>query len=107
MISWWLISTVAIVLFIVIFKSQDAVNMFVVIKKNIFLILVIGLILFFSFSLYRISTTYNLDFTSFNGLLNAGKLYFLWIKSLFVNFGNITGYAVRQDWILNETNVTK
>ena len=81
--------------------------MFVVIKKNIFLILVIGLILFFSFSLYRISTTYNLDFTSFNGLLNAGKLYFLWIKSLFVNFGKITGYAVGQDWILNETNVTK
>lgn len=107
MISWWLISVVAIALFIVIFKSQDAVNMFVVIKKNIFLILIIGLILFFSFSLYRISTTYDLDFTSFDGLLGAGKLYFLWFKSLFVNFGKITGYAVRQDWILNETNITK
>ncbi len=108
MISWWLISIVAIVLFVIIFKSQDAVNLFVVLKKNMLLIISVGLILFFSFSIYRIASIHDIDFTSFEGLMEAGRLYFLWIKSIFWNVGRITGYAINQDWTLNNSlNTTK
>ncbi len=106
-LSWWIISMVIALVFIFIFKSQDVINLLVVIKKNLFLFLIIGLVLFVGFSIYRISTTYHVDFTSYEGIVKGGKLYFLWIKSLFGNFGKITGYAVGQDWVLNSTNITK
>jgi len=108
MLSWWIIAILAVVLFFIIFKTQDLVYVFALIKKNLFLILLITLFLFVSFSVYKISTTYGVDYTSFDGLLKAGKLYFLWIKGVFVNLGKITGYAVQQDWVLNNatTNLT-
>ncbi len=103
MIGWLIISIVGIILFIMMFKSQDAINIFIIIKKNLFLILAVLLIIFFSFSIYRIYSIYDVDLTSYDGIVEGGKLYFLWIKSLFANVGKITGYAVQQNWILNES----
>ena len=103
MALWWIIGVVVILLFIAIFKTQDFLFIFALIKKYGFIILAVFLVLFFSFSFYHIYKTYNLDFTDFDGIVRGGKLYFLWFKSLFVNFGRITGYAVKQDWILNST----
>ncbi|MDO8508662.1 MAG: hypothetical protein Q7S27_03175 [Nanoarchaeota archaeon] len=106
MLSWWLISILVVVLFVTVFKSQDLVNVFVVIKKNLFLIFTVSLVLFVGYSVYHITSTYDVDFTSYDGIVRGGKLYFLWFKSLFSNVGRISGYAVQQDWILNNTNVT-
>jgi len=61
--------------------------------------------LFFAFSLYHIHTTYDTDLTSFSGILDVGKIYLLWLKGVFVNLGDVTGYAVQQDWF-NITNST-
>ena len=106
--SWWFISILVVVLLVVIFKSQDVINLFVVLKKNLFLIFIVVLILFVGFSVYKISTSYNVDFKTYDGIVRGGKLYFLWIKSLFANLGKITGYAVNQDWVLNNsTNITR
>lgn len=107
MLSWWVISILVALLLVIIFKSQDVVNLFVVIKKNLFLIIIIALILFVGFSVFKIASTHDVDFTTYDGIIKGGKLYFLWIKSIFGNVGKITGYAVQQDWLLNNvTNVT-
>ena len=111
-IGWVIIGVLIILLFIAIFKTQDILYIFALVKKYGFLIIAIFLVLFVSFSFYHIYKTYNVDFTSFDGIVRGGKLYFLWFKSLFANFGKITGYAVKQDWILNSSvesvsNVTK
>ena len=106
-LSWWIIGTAILILIIIVFKSQDFIYLFTLIKNNIFTIFIIVVILFVSFSIYRISSAYDVNLTTFDGIVGAGKLYFLWIKSIFVNLGRITGYAVKQDWLLNSTNVTR
>ena len=107
-LGWLIAALLIIVLFMTIFKTQDLLFIFALMKKYGFLIMAIVLIFFVSFSMYHIYTAYDVDLTSFKGILKGGKLYFLWIKSLFGNFGKITGYAINQDWILNNaTNVTK
>ena len=92
---------------IAIFKSQDFVFIITLIKKNFFFILLIGVILFFSFTLYRFHKIHDVDLASFGGIVQAGRLYFAWFLNLFSNLGSITGYAINQDWVLNSTNVTK
>lgn len=105
--TWWAIGILIVVLLIAIFKTQDLVFIFSLIKKYGFIIVIVGLVLFISFSLYRISMNHNVNFTSFDGLVKGGKLYFAWLKSIFANVGKITGYAIEQDWVLNSTNMTK
>lgn len=105
-ITWWIIGVLIILLIVGIFKMQDLIYIFSFIRKYSFIFLSVGFILFLCFSMYRIAAAYDIDFTSFEGLIRGGKLYFAWLKSLFGNLGNITGYAIRQDWVLNSTNVT-
>ena len=106
--TWLIIGIVVIVLFVAAFKSQDLMFIFVLIKKYGFLFIIVGLVLFFIFSFYNIYNLYSLDLTSFNGFKYAGKVYFKWFLSLFDNIGRITGYAVNQDWMFNNsTNITK
>ena len=98
MLSWWLIAILVFVTFFAIFKSQDLVFFFSFIKKNLFPLAVIGILLFFSFSFYHIYKTNDFDLTSYNGVLGAGKVYFGWFGNLFSNVGRVTGYAINQDW---------
>ena len=105
-VTWLMVSVLALIIFFLVFKTQDVMVILAYIKKYIFIILLVALIAFFSFSLYKISVNYNLDFKSFKGITYAGRVYLIWMKSLFVNFGRITGYTVQQDWVLNSTNVT-
>lgn len=106
MLSWWIIGTVVVVLAIIMYKSQNFMGIFSIIKQNFFLIFVILIILFFSFSLYSIHSKYNFDLTTYDGLISTGRVYLIWIKSVFGNAGRITGYAIQQDWALNSTNIT-
>lgn len=106
-LTWWIIGIAALILFLMLYKSQDVMAIFSLLKKNIFVIILVLLILFVSFSIYKVSVSHNVDFKSFNGIVGAGKVYLSWLKSVFVNLGKVTGYAVQQDWVLNSTNVTK
>ncbi len=107
MIGWLVIGTIAVILVILMYKSQNLMALFSIIKENFFLIIAILLILFVSFSLYNIHSKYDFDLTSYDGLINTGRVYILWVKGIFNNIGGITGYAVKQDWILNSTNITE
>ena len=107
MVWGWLIAGILIVaLFIAVFKSQDLMFIFVLVRKYFFTFLVISLILFVSFSFYHIYKKYDVDLTSYGGIKNAGRLYYAWFINIFKNMGRITGYAVNQDWVLNSTNVS-
>lgn len=105
-VTWIIIGALIILFFVGAFKAQDIVAIFSLIKKYFLLIISVALILFLCFSFYHIYKTYNLDLTSFDGVMQGGKLYLLWMKSIFGNFGKITGYAVSQNWVLdNSTQV--
>lgn len=107
MLSWWIIGTFLVILAIAMYKAQNLMAIFSIIKENFFLFIAILLILFVSFSLYNIHTKYNFDLTTYDGLISTGRVYLLWLKSIFGNAGKITGYAIQQDWIINSTNITE
>ncbi len=105
-LSWWLIGILLIALVVTVFKTQDVMFIFSLVRKYFFVFLIIGSILFISFSFYHIYSKYDLDLTNSKGIANAGKLYFTWFLNIFKNIGKITGYAVNQDWVLNSTNAS-
>ncbi len=101
--GWLIIGILMVFLFIAIFKTQDLMFIFSLMKKYGFIFVAIALILFVSFSFYNIYKRYDLDLTNYKGITHAGKVYYTWFISIFKNVGKITGYAVNQDWVLNST----
>ena len=106
-VGWLIAGIIILIAGVAIFKSQDFVFIISLIRKNLFLIFIIGVILFLSFTIYSFHKVHDVDLTSFGGVVQAGRLYFAWFLNLFKNVGSITGYAIKQDWILNSTNMTK
>lgn len=106
MIAFWIIGVIIVLLVIgLLFKSQDIVPLFNIIKNNIFYIILIGITVFLAFSMYQLAVSNNLKFNSFDEIMHSGKLYLLWVKSLFSNLGNTVGYVVKQDWVLNNQTI--
>tara|TARA_Y100000310_G_scaffold344076_1_gene454974 strand:- start:2497 stop:2820 length:324 start_codon:yes stop_codon:yes gene_type:complete len=101
-LEWLIIAVVILVVFMIIFKSQDLMFVFMLIKKYMFFFIILVLILFFGFSLAKVYSQHDVDLTSFSGFSQAVKVYFVWMKGLFVNMGQITGYVV-QNWAGNST----
>lgn len=103
MIAGWLIIGVIIVVgAMAIFRSQDLIYFINLSGRYFFFFVTIALVLFLVFSIYRVSTASDLHFTSFDGIMNAGKVYFGWFKGILSNIANVGGYVVKQDW----TNVS-
>jgi hypothetical protein len=67
-------------------------------KHKLFAIVLIGLILFSYLSFNAIFKEEKVDFTSLPGIIDASKIYFSWLGSIFVNLKSITNYAVQQNW---------
>ena len=106
MVATWLIIGIAVFLLLVfIYRSQNTIYMTTLLQGKIFYLVIILIILFLAFSLSHIYNAYNLDLTTLSGVGNATRVYFAWLKSLFSNFGRVSGYVVQQDWILG--NATK
>ncbi|MAE50110.1 hypothetical protein CMI48_04780 [Candidatus Pacearchaeota archaeon] len=45
----------------------------------------------------------DVDLGSFSGIVDAGRLYVVWMGNFFENVAGISGYAVQQDWVVNST----
>jgi ABC-type polysaccharide/polyol phosphate export permease len=97
--NWLLIGAVLVLLF-VIFKSKEIRHKF----SSIFIIVIV-LFLIFSFS--QVVSKPGVNFSSVAGMLNACKIYFLWLKTVVGNLGQITGNAVKLDWSANLTNFSR
>lgn len=73
-------------------------------KHKIFAIILIALILFGYFSFTLVLNKENIDYTSFSGLMHAGKVYFSWLGGIFSNFKTMTSHAISLDWYPDESN---
>ncbi len=95
MVSWIVIAVLILVaLFLLEFKD---------IKHRFFLFIVIIFLLFMFVSMGIVYFNYDIDLTSFDGVVKSGKIYFTWVGNFFSNFKDISGYAVKHDWGVNST----
>jgi hypothetical protein len=101
--DWLIIAAVIFGLFLVIFKSQDAMFFVTLFKKNLFYIVLIAAIAFVAFSLYNIQANNDVDLGSYDGAVQASNVYLGWLKSVGSNLVKVTGYAIEQDWWVNGT----
>lgn len=67
-------------------------------KHKIWAIVLIGLVLFGYFSFAVTLKGEEINYGSVEGILQAGKIYFSWVGSIFGNVKSITGSAVKMDW---------
>lgn len=67
-----------------------------------FAVFLIGLILFSYLSFAFVFKDNEIDFTSIEGIREAGGLYFAWLGTVFSNLKSITSNAIDMDW-QNET----
>ena len=72
-------------------------------KHKIFAIVLIALILFSYLSATIIFREHDVDFKTAPGVIDAGKIYFSWLSSVFVNFKTITTNAIHMEWGSNKT----
>ena len=67
-------------------------------KHKIFAILLIVLVIFSYVSFAVVAQNNELDFTSFSGVIEATKIYFSWLGSIFGNLKQITANVFKLDW---------
>ncbi len=72
-------------------------------KHKLFAIFLIGLILFSYISFAAIFKESDIDFKTTEGLMEGGKIYFLWLSSISGNFMSITSNAIKMNWGINES----
>jgi predicted ferric reductase len=72
-------------------------------RHKILAVFLIFLILFTYFSFAGVVKDKNLDLKTFDGMKEAGKLYFLWIGNAFKNVKVVTSNVIDMDWRVNET----
>lgn len=94
--SWWIITGLIIALVVVFFKANH-------IKHGLSSYLLIFVLIFLIASASYVYMTNNIDLSSFDGVVQGGKVYFSWVEGIFHNTGKITAYAVNQNWGLNST----
>ena len=73
------------------------------VRHKIFAVFLIVLILFTYLSFTLVLRNYEIDYNSPSGLMEAGRLYFSWLGSIFGNFKSMTTHAIKMDWKGNET----
>ena len=71
-------------------------------KHKIFVILLIVLVIFSYVSFAVVAQDNELDFTSFSGVIEATKIYFSWLGSIFGNLKQITANVFKLDWSANK-----
>lgn len=86
-----------IVLVILFFKVKH-------VKHGLGSYVFIFILIFLIASVSYVYMTNNIDLTSFDGVVEAGKLYLGWLGGVFHNTGKITAYAVDQNWGVNSTS---
>lgn len=89
-ISWILIALVILIVF-VFYKMRDF-------RHQVGLIVFAILIIFLLVSFGQLYASRNLDLNTFDGIMNAGKIYMAWLGAFGKNIIGMAGYAVHQDW---------
>ena len=73
-------------------------------QHKVFAIVLIGLIIFSYVSAAVLFKDKEIDFKTTSGLMEASKIYFSWMGTIFGNFKQITANVIKMDWkSVNET----
>jgi hypothetical protein len=104
-VSWIIGAIVVFVILGLLYKSQDIFNLVGIVRKYALMIIVMGIVLFFLYSLWVINDTYDLDLKTSEGIASAIKIYLVWGKTVVNNMASVTGYAVQQDWFVKNQTV--
>lgn len=76
-------------------------------KHKVLLIVLVFLMISLYFGAIVVFQDRNIDFTSYPGMIDATKIYFSWLGSVFGNIKVITAGATQLDWKnVNETSTT-
>jgi len=67
-------------------------------KHKLIAIFLVGLLIFFFFSIKFVFDSNTVDFKTIPGVIKATKLYFSWIGSVFSNMKEITLHTINLDW---------
>ena len=73
-------------------------------RHKMFAIFLIVLILFTYISFSVVLRGQDVDYKTIPGVVEASKLYFSWLGSIFGNFRSMTTHAIKMDWTGNETS---
>ncbi len=97
MVNWILIGILVVAAMIILkFKEiRHQAGIFVGLAVLVFLVVTFG----------SISAAYDVDLNSFDGFMQASKLYMAWLRHAFGNVAETTAYVVNQDWGLNASSV--
>lgn len=88
--NWILIGILVVVLFLII-KFREG-------KHKFSFVIILLVLLFLGISFWNVYSVHKLNLTTFDGTVNAGKVYFSWLGGLFSNTKAITTYAIKQNW---------
>ena len=67
-------------------------------RHKVFAIFLIALILFTYLSFTVVIKKHDVDLKTVPGMIDASKLYFSWLGSVFGNLKSITTSAIKMDW---------
>ena len=93
---WFLIAVVIVVL-VLLFKLRE-------LRHHVMLVLAVVVLLFFAITFASIYNQNQVDLSTFEGMTKISQIYFSWLSTVGKNLVSIGGYAVKQEWSLNETN---
>lgn len=105
--TWVIVTIVALVVLVIIFKTKHQVYLLSVIKNNLFYFFVILLVGFTAYSIIKIQTTHSFDYSTLNGWKELGGVYYSWLANIFSNIAKVTGYAVDQQWVVTNSTAGK
>lgn len=72
-------------------------------RHKIFAIFLIAMILFVYLSATYVLKGRDLDLKTIPGVVDATKIYFSWLFSIFGNVKSVTSNAIKMDWGVNES----
>lgn len=93
----WVLLILVFIVLLVLFKFKE-------IRHQFGLVIVTFLLIFLAFSVYSVYSTHKVNFSTFDGVVEAGKIYVTWLGGVGHNIAKVTGYAVNQEWGFNNTN---
>ena len=91
----WVIIALAIVAIIVVSKMIHFKHM----RHKMSAIIVILLLVFVYLTFVSVIKNNSLDLKTASGILQAGKIYFLWLFQAFGNVKSLTGNAINMQWM--------
>ena len=89
-IVWAVVITIIAVLFIIIrFRHM---------RHRFYVIAIVLILAFFYLSGMNIIKQNDVDLTSFNGFVTAGKIYVKWMGKVVENVKSVSGNVIKMDW---------